>query len=415
MEYFTKLFTGRGLNPVYAAYLSGGIMILIIIFLCFVINLILKKLILRLLTIYIKSNKQKWDNVMLERQVFRKLAYIIPAIVVYNFAPVFHYYEIIIKRITLTYIFIVAILVLDAVLDSINEIYKFYPISRVRPIKGLIQVVKIVIYIIMGIIIVANLMGQSPIALLSGIGALTAVFSLVFKDSILGFVAGIQLTSNNMLQIGDWIEMDKYGADGEVDEITLNTVKVRNFDKTIVTIPAYALVADSFKNWRGMQESGGRRIKRAIYIDTTSISFCTEEMLEKFKQIHYLEDYIIKKREELRKYNQENGVSEDQFINGRHLTNIGTFRIYILNYIENHPGMRKEMTHLIRQLPPGEYGLPLEIYAFTKYTDWIDYENIQADLFDHILSVAAEFGLRIFQNPTGQDLRILGNNNQKMV
>ncbi len=343
MEYFTKLFTGRGLNPVYAAYLSGGIMVLIIILLCIIINLIIKKLILRVLTIYIESNKHKWDNIMLERQVFQRLAHIVPAIVVYNFAPVFQHYEIIIKRITLTYIFVIAILALDAVLDSINEIYNFYPISRVRPIKGLIQVVKIVIYIVAGIIIVANLMGQSPVALLSGIGALTAVFSLVFKDSILGFVAGIQLTSNNMLQIGDWIEMDKYGADGEVAEITLNTVKVQNFDKTIVTIPSYALVSDSFKNWRGMQESGGRRIKRAIYIDTTSICFCTEEMIEKYKQIHYLKDYIIKKEEELKQYNEENGVADDLLINGKHLTNIGSFRIYILNYIENYPGIRKEM------------------------------------------------------------------------
>lgn len=408
MEYFKNLFMERGLKSIYAAYLSGGIMVLILIFLCIAINLIIKKAILKLLTRYIKSTKHKWDNIMLKRQVFARLAHVVPAIVVYNFAPVFRYYEIFIKRITLTYIFIIAILVLNAVLDSVNEIYQFYPISRVRPLKGLIQVVKIGIYIVAGIIIVANLMGQSPLALLSGIGALTAIFSLVFKDSILGFVAGIQLTSNNMLQIGDWIEMEKYGADGEVAEITLNTVKVQNFDKTIVTIPAYALVSDSFKNWRGMEESGGRRIKRAIYIDTTSIGFCTGEMIEKFKQIRYLKDYIIKKDEELKKYNEENGTADDLPINGRHLTNIGSFRIYIQNYIENYPGIHKGMAHIVRQLPPGEFGLPLEIYAFTRYTDWVNYENLQADLFDHILSVAPEFGLRIFQNPTGQDLRMWG-------
>ncbi len=408
MEYFKKLFLGRGLDPIYAEYLSGGIMILIIILLCVAINLIFKKLVLKLLTRYVQSNKHKWDNILLERQVFHRLALILPAVVVYNFAPVFIRYENIIKRITLTYIFVVAIFVINSVLDSINDIYKFYPISRVRPIKGLIQVVKIVIYIIAGIIILANLLGQSPLAFLSGIGALTAVFSLVFKDSILGFVAGIQLTSNNMLRIGDWIEMEKYGADGDVVEITLNTVKVQNFDKTIVTIPAYALVSDSFKNWRGMQESGGRRIKRSVYIDTTSICFCTPEMIEKFKQIHYLKEYILKKEEELKEYNQKHGVQKELLINGRHLTNIGTFRVYIQNYISDYPGIHSGMSHIVRQLPPGEFGLPLEIYAFTSHTDWIIYENLQADLFDHILSVAAEFNLRIFQNPTGQDLRVWG-------
>ncbi|WMJ85618.1 mechanosensitive ion channel family protein [Anaerocolumna sp. MB42-C2] len=408
MGYFTKIFTGRGINSIYAQYLSFCIMILILTLLCFILNFIIKKVILKLITKLIESNNHRWDNIMLDRQVFKRLSYIVPAIVVYNAAPLFYQYETIIKRFTLTYIFLIAIFVLNSALDSANDIYNLYPISRIRPIKGLIQVVKIAVYIIVGIIIIANLLGQSPIALLSGIGALTAVFSLVFKDSILGFVAGIQLTSNKMLQIGDWIEMDKYGADGEVMEVTLNTVKVQNFDKTIVTIPAYALVSDSFKNWRGMQESGGRRIKRAVYMDTTSICFCTPEMIERFRQIHYLKGYIHKKEEELKKFNMEAGAESDMPVNGRHLTNIEIFRIYILNYIENYPGIRKEMPHIVRQLPPGEFGLPLEIYAFTGYTDWVNYENLQADIFDHILSVAAEFGLRIFQNPTGQDLRIWG-------
>ncbi len=414
MEYFKELFTERGLRPVYAKYLSVAIMVLILIILCTAIHLIFKKFLLKLLAKFIEKNNHKWVNIMLRNQVFKRLAHIIPAVVVYNFAPVFNQYENIIKRITSTFIFLIIILLLDAVLDSANEIYMSYPISRVRPIKGLLQVVKIVIYIVAGIIIIANLIGQSPLAFLSGIGALTAVFSLVFKDSILGFVAGIQLTSNNMLQIGDWIEMNKYGADGDVIEITLNTVKVQNFDKTIVTIPAYALVSDSFKNWRGMEEAGGRRIKRAVYIDTTSIAFCTPEMIEKFKQIRYLKKYIVEKEAEIRKYNEANG-GKGNFINGRHLTNVGTFRVYIQNYIAEHPGIHKEMIHMVRQLPPGEFGLPLEIYAFSRHTDWISYENIQADIFDHILSVASEFGIRIFQSPTGQDLRIRGNTEPEII
>lgn len=407
MEYFKNIFVERGMQPIYAFYLSGLIMVLIVALLCIVINLITVKIFLRFLTLHIENTKTKWCNIMLKRRVFHRLALILPGVVVYNFAHAFLKYEIIIKRFSITYIFIIAILVLDAVLDSVNEIYQFYPVSRIRPIKGLIQIVKIIVYIVSGIIIVANLMGQNPMGLLGGIGALTAIFSLVFKDSILGFVAGIQLTSNNMLRIGDWIEMEKYGADGEVVEITLNTVKVQNFDHTIVTIPAYALVSDSFKNWRGMTESGGRRIKRAIYIDTTSIGFCTEEMLEKFKKIQYLREYILKKEEEIKRYNEEHGTEND-LLNGKHLTNIGTFRIYIANYIENCPGIHKGMSRIVRQLPPGEFGLPLEIYAYTKYTDWVSYENLQADIFDHILSVASEFGLRIFQNPTGQDLRMWG-------
>ncbi|MFU0827629.1 MAG: Miniconductance mechanosensitive channel [Lachnoclostridium sp.] len=408
MEYFKNLFVQKGMNPSCAFYLSGAIMIMILAIFCIVINLISVKIILKFLALHIENTKNRWDNIMLKRRVFHRLVLILPGIVAYNFAQAFLNYEVIMKRISVTYISVIAIMVLDAVLDSINEIYQLYPVSKVRPMKGLIQIVKIIIYIVSGIIIVANLMGQSPIGFLGGIGALTAIFSLVFKDSILGFVAGIQLTSNNMLRIGDWIEMERYGADGEVVEITLNTVKVQNSDHTIVTIPAYALVSDSFKNWRGMIESGGRRIKRAVYIDTTSIGFCTEEMLEKFKQIRYLRDYILRKEEEMKKYKEEHGTENDLPINGMYLTNIGAFRAYISNYIENCPGIHKGMSRIVRHLPPGEFGLPLEIYAYTRYTDWASYENLQADIFDHILSVASEFGLRIFQNPTGQDLRMWG-------
>jgi miniconductance mechanosensitive channel len=234
---------------------------------------------------------------------------------------------------------------------------------------------------------------------------LAAVFSFVFKDSILGFIAGIQLTSNDMLRIGDWIEMSKYGADGDVIDITLNTVKVQNFDKTIVSLPAYALVSDSFKNWRGMTEFGGRRIKRAIYIDMNSITFCTPEMIAKFKKINYLKDYIIEKEQELSRYNKRYNTDVDSFINGRHMTNIGTFRAYIECYLNNNPQLIKGMTQMVRQLPPGENGLPLEIYAFTDDTNWEIYETIQSDIFDHIFSVIDLFDLRIFQNPTGFDMK----------
>jgi len=231
-----------------------------------------------------------------------------------------------------------------------------------------------------------------------------AVFLLIFKDSLLGLVAGVQLSSNDMIRLGDWIEMPKYGANGDVTDISLVTVKVENFDKTITTIPTYALISDSFKNWRGMTQSGGRRINRSVYIDTTSIGFCTDEMLEEFEKIEYLSDYIRSKRHEIVQYNLEKKIDTSNSVNGRHLTNIGVFRIYIESYLRNHPKIHKDMIQMVRQLPPGEHGLPLELYVFTNDTAWVTYENVQSDIFDHLLAVVPQFGLRIFQNPTGYDI-----------
>ena len=405
MDYFEKMLMDKGVNPSFAGYLSYGIVILIIIVLCVLINFIMKKIVLRIMSRIIKNNKMLWDDIMLERRVIQRGFHMIPGIIVYIAAPIFDQAQEIIRRLSTTYILIASVFVFNALMDTINEVYRLKPISKVRPIKGLLQVIKIIVYIILIIIGIANLMGESPLILLSGIGALAAVFSFVFKDSILGFIAGIQLTSNDMLRIGDWIEMPKYGADGDVIDITLNTVKVQNFDKTIVTIPAYALISDSFKNWRGMMEFGGRRIKRAFHIDVNSITLCTPEMLEKFKNIRYIKEYVVGKEEELRLYNQNLDTGTNLMINGRHMTNIGTFRAYIKNYLKNHPDLNQDLVQMVRQLPPGENGLPIEIYAFSKSTDWVSYEGVQADIFDHILSVAEEFGLRIFQNPTGFDMK----------
>ncbi|MBH1942338.1 mechanosensitive ion channel family protein [Mobilitalea sibirica] len=413
MNFFKQLLVDNGVSEKPAGYLSYGIIIIIIILICFIANLLMKKIVLKLLTRFIRNNKYEWDNVLLERGVFNRVVHLTPAIIIYMSAPLFKNIQLmifddlqeVILRLASTYILIASVFVFSALIDSINDIYRTRPISKVRPIKGLLQVVKLVVYIILSIVIIANLMGQSPLILLSGIGALAAVFSFVFKDSILGFIAGIQLTSNDMLRIGDWIEMPKYGADGDVIDITLNTVKVQNFDKTIVTIPAYSLISDSFKNWRGMAQFGGRRIKRPIYIDMNSIGFCSDEMIEKFKKIHYLNDYITEKEAELKKYNQDNNINTNLLINGRHMTNIGTFRAYVSNYLKNHPKLNKDMIQMVRQLPPTEHGLPIEIYCFSSDTKWENYEGIQADIFDHILSVVEEFGLRIFQEPTGYDLK----------
>jgi len=291
---------------------------------------------------------------------------------------------------------IIMMLVLDSLLNTVEDIYQTFRASKEIPIKGFIQVLKLALYFVAAIFVISILLNKTPVYLLSGIGALAAVMLLVFKDSILGFVAGIQLAANRMVSVGDWIEMPKYGADGDVLEVALTTVKVQNWDKTITTIPTYALISESFKNWRGMSESGGRRIKR-----------CNGEMLERFGKIQYISEYIETKKHELEEFNQATKVDNASLVNGRRMTNIGTFRAYVKAYLQNHPMINKDMTFLIRQLPPTEYGLPIEIYVFSKDKVWANYEAIQADIFDHILAVVPEFDLHVYQNPTGADFRVL--------
>ena len=246
--------------------------------------------------------------------------------------------------------------------------------------------------------------------LLTGLGASAAVLMLVFKDSIMGFVSGIQLSANNMLKGGDWIEMPKYEADGTVIEVTLNTVKVRNWDNTITTIPPYALVSDSFQNWRGMQESGGRRIKRSIRIDMNSVKFCTPEMLAKYRKIRLLKDYIEETERVVEEYNKEHGIDNSVLVNGRRQTNLGVFRAYLTNYLRSLPAVNQDLTCMVRQLQPTEQGIPLELYFFSSIKAWIPYEGVQADVFDHVLAIIPEFDLHVFQNPTGEDFRALSRN-----
>ncbi len=415
MAFITELLLEYGLDPDFVEYPATIVMILFIGLLCVVVNVLTQKIVIRIITHYVANNKFKWDNMLLERKVFHKLSHIVPAIIIYYFASTFPTYQSIIEKGAITYIIIVGLMVLSSLLNAINDIYQTYEISRSKPIKGYVQVVNIIVITLGGIIIIANLMGESPFILLSGIGALSAVLMLVFKDSLLGLVAGVQLTANNMVQVGDWIEMPKYGADGDIIDISLNTVKVQNWDKTITTIPSYALISDSFKNWRGMQSSGGRRVKRALFIDTSSITFCTEDMIERFKKIHYLSDHMMHKQQEIAGYNSINNIDKDNPVNGRALTNIGVFRAYISNYLQNHPGINQDMTLMVRQLAPSEHGLPLEIYAFTNDIRWAMYESIQSDIFDHLFAVAPEFGLRLFQNPSGHDLKQMLNETSKDV
>lgn len=389
-----------------AGYLSYIVIFLLILLLCVVANFITKRVVIRIITKVVKNTRFKWDDILLERKVFHKLSHVVPAIIIYHFASVFpESFRQIIEKGAMAYLIIMGLVIISSALNAMNDIYQTYQVSRIKPIKGYIQVVKIIIVTIGVILVIANLIGKSPLLLLSGIGALSAVFMLVFKDSLLGLVAGIQLSTNDMVQVGDWIQMPKYGADGDIIDISLNTVKIQNFDKTITMIPSYALISDSFINWRGMQTAGGRRIKRSLFVDTNSISFCSDEMIHNFKNIDYLVNYVTTREREIIEYNIKNKVNQSSRVNGRALTNIGVFRAYITNYLQHHPGINQEMTLMVRQLAPTENGLPIEIYAFTNNTEWAVYETVQADIFDHLFAVAPEFGIQIFQNPTGNDFK----------
>ncbi len=291
-------------------------------------------------------------------------------------------------------------------LDYVEELYRRTPEAATRPIKGYFQVVKIGVYCAAAILAIAVLIEQSPLLLLSGLGAMAAVVMLVFKDTILSLVASIQLTSNDMLRVGDWIEMPSMNADGDVVDIALHTVKVQNFDKTITTIPTHRLIADSFRNWRGMSESGGRRIKRALPLDQNSVRFLADEEVQGLSKFRLLEGYLAKKDEELRAWNARELAGDTNPVNARRITNIGTFRAYVIAYLRAHPRLTdKGFTLLVRQQAPTAQGLPLEIYCFTGTTDWNDYESIQADIFDHLIAILPEFGLRLYQQPSGMDLR----------
>lgn len=403
-----QLLINWGIQESYANLLNIIVGTVIILIIAILSDIVARKLILGSITHIVKKTSTTWDDIIYEKKVFNRLSHLAPAIILlYSTRFVLGEYETITNLIQVLikiYMIIISLLVAVSFLKAIAEIYQTLSISKDKPIKGYIQVVQIILYTVALILILSLILGKSPTVLLTGIGALAAVLILVFKDTILGFVASIQLSANNMLRIGDWISLPSHNADGTVTEITLNTVKVQNWDKTITTIPTYALVSESFGNWRGMEESGGRRIKRHINIDMRSVKFCSPEMLEKFKRIIYLRDYIEEKQKEIEQYNIDNDIDESIVVNGRRMTNLGTFRKYLEMYLKNHPMIHNDMTFLVRHLQPNEKGIPIEIYVFSKDQKWANYESIQADIFDHILAVIPEFELSVFQNPSGDDI-----------
>jgi len=406
-EVLKNWLIAHGVAEGLAGYIGWVGTVLAVIILAYLSNYIAKKFLVRGIAFFVKKSRAKWDDAMLERKVFIRLSHLAPALVIYFSAHLFPPVQEPIQHFAMVYMILAGLFAFNAFLKAVLDIYHTFDVSRQKPIKGYIQVVQIIISVFVGIIAVSLVMGQKPWFLLSGLGAMTAVLILVFKDSILGLVAGIQLSTNDMVRIGDWIEMPKYDTDGDVVDVSLNTIKVQNWDKTITTIPAYALVSDSFKNWRGMSESGGRRIKRALYIDMASIKFCTNEMLDRFEKFQLISEYIESKRKEIAQYNEEHNIDTSELINGRNLTNVGTFRAYVAAYLHYHPKVNQNMTFLIRHLPPGEYGLPIEIYVFSNDQVWANYEAIQADIFDHVMAVVPLFDLRLFQNPSGGDFRTL--------
>jgi miniconductance mechanosensitive channel len=411
LEILKNWIIDQGLDLSTADFLARGLLFVLIITLSLIAYLVAKHFILKGLAKLINRTTTQWDDMMLKKKVFNRLAHLAPAMLVYMSISIpFEGYDWLIAMINglvLIFIIVMVVLALDAFLNGTLAIYTTYEVSNRIPIKGFIQVLKLVIYFASAIFIISILVNKTPVVLFTSLGAVTAIMMFIFKDAILGFVAGIQLSANRMVAKGDWIEMPKYGANGDIVEIALTTVKVQNWDKTITTIPTYALITESFKNWRGMSDSGGRRIKRSINIDMNTIKFCTDEMLDRFGKIQYISSYIEKTKIEIQEKNKQEHVDNSSLVNGTRMTNIGTFRAYVKAYLTNHPMINKEMTLLIRQLAPNEHGLPIEIYVFSKDQEWVNFEGIQSDIFDHILAVVPEFDLRVFQDPSGMDFRKL--------
>ena len=418
MEWFVDWLTrllleimGQGeAATAWAPLMARWVATLMVVTLAVIADFAAKHWIIRFLRFCIRNSKTLWDDKLVERRLFQRLSHLAPIIILSNLLEhiwVDHPTSLgIIDACSQIYIVVVIMLVVQSLLAAFHDVYQTFEWSKQVPIYSFIQAIKLIAYMVGGVFIIAKLMGKNPSVVFGSLGALTAVLMLVFKDSILGFAAGIHLTTNRMLSLGDWLEMPKYGADGDVIEIGLTTVKVQNFDKTITTLPTYTLISDAFRNWRGMTESAGRRIKRSILIDLQTIKFCDEALLQRLASIQLIAPYLQQKQRELEDFNQQCQADAASPANGRRLTNVGTFRAYMLAYLRRHPLINQDMTLLVRQLEPTAQGLPLQLYVFSADKRWEAYESIQSDLFDHFLAAMSEFDLRPYQAPSGADIRL---------
>ena len=394
---------GLGLEMTNYALLGIGSIILLVI--CLLSNFVTRKFIVQGISKFIKNSNNDWDDILLEKEVFNSLSTLVPLIFIqYLSVPILSDFPSIIPFVHLavkvSLVLVIASVLIKA-LKALEEVSTRVPYFKDKPIMSYVQIANLMIYVVAAILIIATILDRDPLALLGALGALTAVLMLVFKDTILGLVASIQLSSHDMVRVGDWVSMPDYGTDGDVLEITLNTVKIQNWDKTISTIPTYAFISGSFKNWRGMTDSKGRRIKRSLSINMTSIKFCTDEEISQYKNIELLKDYIESIQSEIATHNDTNSSDKSSLLNGRNLTNIGLFREYAHQYLLANENIRKDLTVMVRQLEPTENGLPIEVYCFSSNINWVEYEGIQSDIFDHLLSSTSNFDLEIFQNPTG--------------
>lgn len=407
-NWIEHLLINYGVQDETAIYLRLLILLTLLTVVAGITFWVTKRIIINYIYKLILKSPISWDDFLANNQVLNHVAHIIPAILVRGFAPViFLDFETVLPLVikaTDTYLIVVSMLIVFSFLRVAEHALSRQPVFKDKPLTSYFQLIRIILYIATGILVLSVLLGKSPLYFLSAFGAMTAVLMLVFKDTILGLVASVQMSSNDMVRVGDWVEMPKFNADGDVIAINLNTVKVQNWDRTITTIPTYYFITDSFKNWRGMVKSGGRRIKRSVFINSNSIKFIDPETREHYKKYQLLSDYISERQEEIEAHNARNNIDTSELINGRRMTNIGAFRKYAEFYLKNHPRIRQDMTIMVRQLAIEDRGVPIEIYCFTNTTAWLEYEAIQADVFDHLLAAVEFFGLEIFQQPSGTDI-----------
>jgi miniconductance mechanosensitive channel len=404
--------TSMGSDKLPAAPLATALLLLVSLCIAFLSYQITKRLVIASMNAMIRKSRVTWDDVFMEHKVLEKLSTLVPVLALDLLLPLVlgHYTTLVAltDRLFKVALVVLTIRALYAALDALDEVADINRLSHRLPVKSFVQLLKLFLFFVGLIVCISILAEQSPVYFLSGLGVATGLVMLVFRDTILGFVAGIQLAANRMVSKGDWIQMDKYGADGAVEEVSLTTVKVRNWDNTLTMIPAYALVSDAFRNWRGMSESGGRRIKRSLNIDINSIRFLSDEDIARLRKVNHLKEYLPRIVDKISQSNAN--VSDfDMPVNGLRLTNVGTFRAYLTEYLKHHSQVHQEMTLMVRQLAPTTEGLPLELYIFTNDTRWLVYEVIQADIFDHIFAILPEFGLQAFQSPTGNDIRSLSH------
>ena len=388
-----NLLVSWGMAPGTADALDHFIAFIVLVLIALAADQVCRRVVLKAVAQLVKKTKATWDDVVFDHKVMVRLSHIVVPLIIYLFIPVAFADTNaatvdIIQRICMVLIILSLLFFAHAFMGAVYSVYSATGRYRNRPLKGMVQTVQVALWLVGIIVIIGQLTGQEVLSLLGGLGAMSAVLMLVFKDTIMGFVSGVQLSANNMLKVGDWIKMPKYGVDGTVTEVSLTTVKVRNWDNTVATLPPYMLVSEMFENWNAMRESGGRRVKRSINIDMNSVCFCTPEMLEEYRKIDLLKEYMSQEHEDP-------------------LTNLGVFRAYLVAWLRNRPVVNTDLHCMVRQLQPTEYGIPLELYFFSRIKDWVPYEGVQSDVFDYVLAVVPRFGLRVFQLPSGEDLQML--------